>query len=913
MNKKIFLMLVIGSLFCLWRVEGRGDNEILGRELIKNGDMEIDGYWSIRGRSETKKIERSAVEKHSGNYSMHVIGYLDGDGFSGGSISFDTGKKYKISFWYKVISGQLRCFVKHGDNNNNSLLLDRTFTPTSGWQYYEEYVTETNGGGNGSIWFVTRYNKSAEFYIDDVSVKQSSTKEEMEAIERKINFATFTAKNDVLEFQDNILSLQLNPTNFNLISFRNKITGYEFLSLKQSSLWTFALKTEKGDELNIYSDSVKCNRSYSYFEGPKTESRWRSSLTLKWGGIQISGIEGSLDVIVSITLNKEEPGLSYWNFYIENQNCPCSISWVDFPSVYIRANETNPKGDFFVIPDRAGIIYQDPIHNEKCVKLGDDKYYYKYPSAPQTMQFNCFYHKEGEKEDGFYFATHDPFASTKCFFFQRDFELNPEGSLQNKIRYYPENIGISGISCLPPYETVMGIYEGDWWEASKIYRNWAINQKWCGKGPLFYRVQKENDIPRWYVENPITLLSWVGSGDTNTIDYFVKISERFGCPFVFQWYCWQGKNYDDDYPYYQTPGSKDFKEIVEKLKQRNIIGMPYVNCRLADTDLPQYPLIKANAVLLENGQIDSETYTYPHEGWVSNKFAVACPTSSWFQEVKASSVSNLINNYGVDAIYLDQIAAAPPGLCVNPRHGHPLGGGGWWQEGCREIFHKIRERCYTKYPVLTSECPIESLIDVCDGFLTPHTGYNWPKGSDIPLFESVYSGYTNLYMRHGRNISSALLNSEGKFEDIYVMTRNFICGNQMGWQPSIEAESDKDGWVFQFIHRLVKIRNEEKQFLVYGEMIKPLKISISPENEEGILYSSWKSIDNKVGIIFVNITESPISFEINFKDLPVDIKTNNFVVYGDPTPDLEKISSDKLEKPQTYKIPALGVMVIKTI
>lgn len=67
-----------------------------------------------------------------------------------------------------------------------------------------------------------------------------------------------------------------------------------------------------------------------------------------------------------------------------------------------------------------------------------------------------------------------------------------------------------------------------------------------------------------------------------------------------------------------------------------------------------------------------------------------CPATSYWQGKIADVVGTLVNSYGVDGVYIDQIGAAQPRLCWDPSHGHPLGGGAHWVAGYKSLLANAR-------------------------------------------------------------------------------------------------------------------------------------------------------------------------------------------------------------------------------
>jgi Domain of unknown function (DUF6259) len=90
-------------------------------------------------------------------------------------------------------------------------------------------------------------------------------------------------------------------------------------------------------------------------------------------------------------------------------------------------------------------------------------------------------------------ATHDAAINVKHFGLKRcdDFlDLSVEHNYDER----------PGLSFELPYETVLGVFHGDWYAAADFYRDWAAKQYWCVK-----KKAERHDVPAWLNEPRPTL------------------------------------------------------------------------------------------------------------------------------------------------------------------------------------------------------------------------------------------------------------------------------------------------------------------------------------------------------------------------------------------------------------------------
>ena len=88
------------------------------------------------------------------------------------------------------------------------------------------------------------------------------------------------------------------------------------------------------------------------------------------------------------------------------------------------------------------------------------------------------------------------------------------------------------------------------------------------------------------------------------------------------------------------------------------------------------------------------------------KFVVMCPHTSFWQATISDVVAQLVacrncsgdndadgragsEAYGVDGVYIDQIAAAGPRPCWDRSHGHSVGGGSHWVSGYQQLLTEV--------------------------------------------------------------------------------------------------------------------------------------------------------------------------------------------------------------------------------
>ena len=207
-----------------------------------------------------------------------------------------------------------------------------------------------------------------------------------------------------------------------------------------------------------------------------------------WNDLPIPDSPGRFSVKVTLDLSDD---LARWYIEVESSE---DIFDVAFP----RLNGIGPLGrhghdDVAVIPDRSGVLMRD------YSRIGTVNLTY---GAGCSMQFFAFYDRHG----GMYAATHDASMLAKNFQLSRQ--------LDNSLNFAVSTIPGLCRSYRQPFPFVMRFFDGDWFDAAQIYREWATEQSWCrDAGRLVDR------------KNPLVdgIHAWIKGGAINAEPYMYPV------------------------------------------------------------------------------------------------------------------------------------------------------------------------------------------------------------------------------------------------------------------------------------------------------------------------------------------------------------------------------------------------------
>ncbi|MCL5995445.1 MAG: DUF6259 domain-containing protein, partial [Chloroflexi bacterium] len=348
--------------------------------------------------------------------------------------------------------------------------------------------------------------------------------------------------------------------------------------------------------------------------------------------------------------------------------------------------------------------------------------------------------------------------------------------------------------------------------------------------------------------------------------------------------------FDNDYPHY-FPTKPGFTEAVHELQQAGVYIMPYINGRLWDTrdrgaeDFEFTRVALPAATKDEHGQPYVESYGSKEADGSPVTLAVMCPTTELWQGRVREIVLRLVNEVGVDSVYIDQVAAAKPTLCMDEMHGHPLGGGHWWNEGYWRLIERIRAALPARR-MLTTECNAEAFIPWFDAYLTWH----WQHDGMVPVFPAIYAGTIQTF---GRAYGGDALAQRMK------AGQQWVFGEQIGWfNPAI---IDEPGMA-EFLRHLIRLRWWLRRYFYAGEMLRPPQLRGGDQGRvpavkadwqwygecwvtaDAVMTGAWVLRDErKLTLLFVNVSDQPVTAELAFnaREYGIDAAQLQCSVFGD--------------------------------
>jgi hypothetical protein len=656
----------------------------------------------------------------------------------------------------------------------------------------------------------------------------------------------------------------------------------------------------------------------AFVVGSQTGARvtWRldpgeneSTLCLQWHAIDVKEDKGALDAEVTVRLRAGDP-LTYWRIALRNRSLKYGIERATLPLVSL-APIGEAAENVLIYPKWRGGYVLDPFHAP--AGLGENYHrtgaYYPYYV---NLQFWALYNRTSRH--GLYLGTRDPTPNLTHFLVR-----NTAEEIAWSVSHFPPNLGFAAENFTLPYDCVIGPFAGDWYDACQIYRDWALAQSWCRKGPLATR----SDIPRWYKESPLffyTLLADSAAG-THSMEENLKIAAAdfkawlawAGLKLPVNWYGfekptpglsifdrpasprrpypatsnvrqWAGfasqfTSYAGNYP--AIPALEQFSAVCQDLRTAGGMVCPYVCLQLFN----QGPLDNAPFAAEGRLAVARDTYgailTYPGLGmWLP------CVASTWWQNRLIDECVTLLGREHVGGFYLDVMHGT--GMpCFWTPHGHTSAGASAMTTGMHRLSGAVRDAVKARDPevITTGEDPAENMIDVIDGALYQRT---LRPENQVPLFATVYQDYIP---RYGLELSV------GRGDSFFIECASlFVEGAQIGrlqLRPRGGGLSLRDPAhreMVDFLGRVVGYYKQEgaKKFLVYGRLLRPLTFTVpatmpllrhgKPEGEATtdtgaalsanraalfpqLMSGVFRAPDGEIGVFVVNAGASESAFE----------------------------------------------------
>ena len=763
------------------------------------------------------------------------------------------GNRYRISIWYKIVSGagpdspidSLITRPMKNDTNQDRTDLPADLTTMGTWKYIADEFTAHASTTPDDFYrmIVNLYPRGAggsgvRIRLDDFSLWEFTAPAPVAGKTDAVMAQLMANRSDpngkrsqraAVGILDGMPYLRNNQVVYlwspaengaGLLRILDLRSGKQRLKVAQAkaTAWQVDLRRIGGERLSYGNLGVPCTVKFGARQGEAT-------LSFTWP---------RKDVRVEVeTRLKSDSSLARSRIRIRSRPEGPGLQRVTFPLVKGVLPFTDAaQSDQILETSHVGDVKKSPLVSGQPVG-------FKYPLG--AMQFTALM---GDGQ-GLYCAEEDGQARRKYFAWTPD---AANETLSFSIAHPVLNWGAKALvhEYRSPGDSVIGPFQGDWFDAARLYRAWALTAPWCSKGPIYER----DDYPQWMVK----LAYWSNNRLNNPAEIKLEHVHRdfFDLPeTICHDYGWMSGAYDHHAnPDYFPPrlGSQGYARVVQELQARNIRVVPYVIGWLWNTTIESFRLEEAErkaGLLMESG-IVPQTYAGSHD-----LSAAMCPATQLWRRKMLDVATELVGKYGVDGVYFDYFTNHTED-CFNEDHGHPIAGGNYWSNGVHGLYEQVRRECRKLNPelMLCGEDTAEWCIDVLD---TMHTG---GVASNTPVYLAVYHGYTQVF---GGVQNCTTPQTIGRW---------WLMGTQNGENNVMPyLATGIFGEMGSYYRNLLRCHSQfARPYLGYGEMLRPPKIvgdlpllagtacgqyqpAFPVKAVEG---SAWRAPDGTVGVFFLN-------------------------------------------------------------
>ena len=280
-----------------------------------------------------------------------------------------------------------------------------------------------------------------------------------------------------------------------------------------------------------------------------------------------------------------------------------------------------------------------------------------------------------------------------------------------------------------PFECSVIPFEGGWYEATQLYRPWALRQPWATgrrhESPLA-------DVALWV---------WNRGGAEEVIAPVERLRQDLpGLRLALDWYWWHSNPYDTNYPFFWPPreGEEAFRAAAERLRRQGIYAQVYVNGVCWDMDAPTWEEGGRQGALRNE---DGSHRAYAFNQYNHHRLAWMCGEAPAHHDHLSGLVRRL-REAGMAGQYLDMIGCASYYACWNPEHRHAPGDPSAPIAGYRRMLARLDGE-NPGFPI-TTECANEAYMDLTEGGIICSSASCERMGmgqrTPLPLFTAVYHG-----------------------------------------------------------------------------------------------------------------------------------------------------------------------------
>ena len=561
--------------------------------------------------------------------------------------------------------------------------------------------------------------------------------------------------------------------------------------------------------------------------------------------------------------------LTYWNLEVNNG----TTSWIghiQFPVIQVPFDNPANKDYSHILSSTADGVLAGPVGPSMSVGQRDGTEVWRfnnYPGRWIRTQLMAYYNDAG----GLYVACDDPKGLPKFI----DPLMESDGVTMG-LGHYPGTRG-PGEARLP-YNVVLGTFQGDWYAAAEIYRNWASRQPFCAT-----KLAQRSDMPKWLTDSPLGIaFPMRGQGDwdppaaenpeytplTNALPYLDKLAAALESPLmpiVFNWEHGGPWVQPDAYP--PVGGEAAVREFMAKAKARGWHpaiygdGLGWVIWQ-KNTNYDGLPYFRSHGG--EDAVARKWDGTFLEDVWAWRRNYEACAGTEKGRQM-VLEMTRRMAEFGPDVV--QQFDQTPgPSACYSTHHGHPPVPGPWMTEAFSSLVRSDNKIARSVNPMVAMSCEGAPPETYLQDFQT------WDARVGIcPLYSFLYheygNGFEGFYTSRVNDealrLSAARALVTGYIVDFTLRDKGRIEYDwDQTWTRAVPDQAAILDWAKRTNHFRAGIARD---YLVYGRMLRPWTVSGITERDFGwgkeplVQSATWQAEDGRIGVVLANVADLPES------------------------------------------------------
>ncbi len=615
-----------------------------------------------------------------------------------------------------------------------------------------------------------------------------------------------------------------------------------------------------------------------------------------------------VNINIKIRIYADNDGLFHLQFEGDNYE-NATIEEISFLKLSVPKNfnaGNNSDDGHVMLPVLCGeILIDEPWSQNYSVES-------MYPRSMDVQFMNIY-----TSQTGLYVATYDGEYNYKKFI--ADLQKNQDFSLE--IRHLLPDVISQKISIA--YDTIIGVFAGDWMTAADIYKKWAITQKWCEK-----KLSERENLPIQFTEGAAVLatpflheynLRIYNLYDYSLIDKYPAIAEEYKklsglkhiCFVPVGWEnrgAWAGINY---FP--ARPSNEKWIEVAEKLKQQDDMlfmmpsgfkwvikrqGNPHQGEAFDDTE--DFENRKEMMIFNADGQPYFQDM-YHDTGCYIGLTAKMCYSSPQAQQT-ILDIFKKIASLGVTVVQFDQEDGGAQDIpCYNSAHPHKKGYTNEYSKDFLKLSKQILAECQKINPNFGLS------IEQCGEAVIPISAVMWARQCSevneqvnncrsIAAFPYIYHEY-QMVLGDGFSVGQGMWATCGSYELRCFRLANALARGLIPTvymeQVALDAEDEWTQKVSQAFVSFCRPFAKFQDYLLQGVTQRPLRMQCDNQtvwhymvSDDGTgellsdgrmakkvfisrptcVIGSFKKEDDSLGSVVVNSTFFKQNVEISLPD-----------------------------------------------